>query len=86
MANTSESWGSLSKLFHGLIVIMIFVQVPAGFLMSYTYGLALHAPAAMPLHNLASQIHHTTGFAILFMLAARLAWRLSRTDSGLLFW
>jgi cytochrome b561 len=76
LANTQRNWGSLTKFFHWLIVMMVLVQVPAGYLMSYTYGLALHDAAVQPLQTLMSQIHHTLGLLILLLLPARLAWRL----------
>jgi cytochrome b561 len=55
---------------------MLLVQVPAGYLMSYTYGLAVHDAAVQPLQTLMSRIHHTLGLLILLLLPARLAWRL----------
>jgi len=76
LGNTQRNWGSLAKFFHWLIVAMILVQVPAGYLMSYTYGLAVHDTAVQPLQTLMSQIHHTLGLLILLLLPARLAWRL----------
>jgi len=82
LANTQRSWGSLAKFFHWLIVAMVLVQVPAGYLMSYTYGLAVHDPAVQPLQTLMSQMHHTLGLLILLLLPARLAWRLSGPVPG----
>ncbi len=61
---------------------MVLVQVPAGYLMSYTYGLAVHDAAVQPLQTLMSQIHHTLGLLILLLLPARLAWRLSGPAPG----
>jgi cytochrome b561 len=79
LENTRERWGSLSKAFHWSIAGLIVLEVPAGYLMSYTYGLAYRDKgAALPLHNLFSQIHHTNGFLILLLVTARLAWRLHR--------
>ncbi len=82
MKNTQSEWGSLQKTFHWLIVAMVLVQVPAGYLMSYTYGLAVHDAAVQPLQDLMSQIHHTLGLLILLMVAARLAWLLSGPVPG----
>jgi cytochrome b561 len=76
LGNTQRNWGSLAKFFHWLIFAMVLVQVPAGYLMSYTYGLAVHDAAVQPLQTLMSQIHHTLGLLILLLLPARLAWRL----------
>jgi cytochrome b561 len=83
LKNTQRNWGSLAKFFHWLIVAMVLVQIPAGYLMSYTYGLAVHDAAVQPLQTLMSQIHHTLGLLILLLVPARLAWRLSGPVPGL---
>jgi len=83
LTNTQLGWGSLAKFFHWLIVAMVLVQVPAGYLMSYTYGLAVHDAAVQPLQTLMSQIHHTLGLLILLLVPARLAWRLRGPVPGL---
>jgi cytochrome b561 len=82
LANTQSTWGSLTKFFHWLIVAMVLIQVPAGYLMSYTYGLAVHDAAVQPLQDLMSQMHHTLGLLILALLPARLALRLSGPVPG----
>jgi len=82
LRNTPQSWGSVSKTFHWLIAALIVVQVPAGYLMSYTYGLATHDSAVQPLQDLASQFHHTIGLLILVLVPARLAWRFSGPVPG----
>jgi len=82
LANTTRNWGSLSKFFHWLIVGMVLVQVPAGYLMSYTYGLAARDASVQPLQDLMSQIHHTLGVLILLVVPARLAWRLAGRVPG----
>ena len=40
LENTRERWGSLSKAFHWFVALLIVLEVPAGYLMSYTYGLS----------------------------------------------
>jgi cytochrome b561 len=82
LINTQQNWGSGAKFFHWLIVAMVLVQVPAGYLMSYTYGLAAHDAAVQPLQDLMSQIHHTIGLSILLLVPARLAWRLRGPAPG----
>jgi cytochrome b561 len=62
------------------MVILIIAEIPAGFLMSYTYGLALKNPAIVPLQTFASQIHHTIGFTLLALAAGRLTWRLLQSQ------
>lgn len=76
LRNSEHEWGSISKSFHWLIVLLIAVEVPVGYLMSYTYGLSFRdKQQALPLHTLASQIHHTIGLAILLLAVMRLIWR-----------
>ncbi len=75
-AEIVSHWGAVSKFLHWTMAALIIAEIPAGFLMSYTYGLAMKDPAILPLHNLASQIHHTLGFLFLLLATFRLAWRL----------
>lgn len=79
LGNTDYAWGSLSKTLHWVIVMMIAVEVPVGFLMTATYGTALQHPDVVPLHDVLAQIHHTNGFFILFLFGVRLAWRSRNT-------
>jgi cytochrome b561 len=74
-AYTAPAWGSAAKCLHWLIAALIVVQVPAGYLMSYTYGLAIHAPSVQPLQTLFAQIHHSIGLLCLPLVAGRLFWR-----------
>jgi cytochrome b561 len=76
LRNTSRDWGAVAKGLHWLFVILILAEVPAGLLMTSTYGPAFKAPAAARLHVLIEQIHHTIGFSILALVALRLGWRL----------
>ena len=57
-------------------MLLILLEVPAGFLMSYTYGLSFRDKQGLVLHNLMSQIHQTNGFLILLLVSFRLIWRL----------
>jgi len=75
-AGIGSSWDTVAKTLHWTMAALIIAEIPAGFLMSYTYGLAIKDPAILPLHNLASQIHHTLGFLLLLLAACRLTWRL----------
>jgi cytochrome b561 len=77
LITTRQSWGSLARTLHWLISLQIVLEVPAGYLMSYTYGLSFHDRRVLPLHNLASQIHHTNGLLILVLVATRLSLRLA---------
>jgi len=77
LANTSERWGSVAKSLHWLIAALIVLEVPSGYLMSYSYGLAQHDARVQPLNDLAGQIHHTNGLLILALMIGRLAWSLA---------
>jgi cytochrome b561 len=76
LSSTRTEWGSVAKALHWGIVLLILLEVPAGFLMSYTYGLSFRDKQGSALHNLLSQIHHTNGFLILILVSFRLMWRL----------
>jgi cytochrome b561 len=76
LANTRASWGSIAKTFHWTIAILIVLEIPVGYLMSYTYGLAYRDKNALPLHNFFSQVHHTNGLLILLLGILRLGWSL----------
>jgi cytochrome b561 len=75
LRNSAYSWGSVSKTLHWVMVIMICVEVPAGFLMAATYAPTLDDTRISSLHDLLGQTHHTTGFVLLMLFAIRLAWR-----------
>ena len=67
----AQKWNGAVKALHwGLALILLF-EVPAGFLMSYTYGPSFRDGQILKLHILASQIHHTVGF---FVLCAGSLW------------
>ncbi len=73
--NSADQWGGVAKSLHWLTVVMILIEIPAGFLMSYTYPLSLRDKEGLALHNFAGQIHHTNGFLILGLIVTRLVWR-----------
>ena len=62
---------------------MICIVVPAGFVMSATYGPSFTDRRLLPLHELASQIHHTVGFLV---LAVGVTWWFRRTVFGRPSW
>ena len=76
LGNTTQRWGSASKVLHWLLVLMICVEVPVGFLMALTYAPSLKYSDIVGLHDVLAQIHHTTGFFVLLLFAIRLLWRL----------
>jgi cytochrome b561 len=83
LRNTDEAWGGLSKTFHWLFALAIAVEVPAGFLMSATFGMSLKHDDVQPLHFTLSQIHHTIGFFVLALVLLRLGWRLRHPTPAL---
>ncbi len=62
---------------------MIAAVVPAGFVMTATYGPSFKDPHLLPLHTLASQLHHTLGFLV---LAVALVWSYRRARVGRPSW
>jgi cytochrome b561 len=77
--NRPDQWSSLAKTLHWLTVFLVLLEIPAGFLMSYTYPLSLRDKQGLAVHQLAGQIHHTNGFLILALVIGRLAWRCVKT-------
>jgi cytochrome b561 len=74
--NTAESWGAVARTFHWGIAFAIAFEVPAGFIMSSTYG--SRDPAAMAWHYWSSNVHHSLGLMILAFAILRVVWRLVR--------
>ena len=74
---TTDHWSSAQKAIHWLTICAITVTVPAGFLMSYTFGPSFHNADILKLHILASQIHHTVGF---LLLATGFIWLLRKVS------
>jgi cytochrome b561 len=68
-------WGAVAKTLHWLLFVLVLIQVPAGFLMSDTYPLAVEYKKFRPMQTLFGQIHHTIGFTILILVFALVAWR-----------
>ncbi len=66
-------WTKVARWLHWGMALAILVEVPAGFIMAYTY-----APPGAPneaLHITASQIHHTLGLLLLAAVLFRMGWR-----------
>ena len=83
MKPTEYSWNAIAKTLHWLIVLMIMVEVPAGFLMTYLYGPGLKYAEVTPTAHLMGQIHHTNGFLILLVVCLRLGWRYAHPSAPL---
>jgi len=82
-ASVASRWDSLIKALHWSIALMILIEVPAGFVMSSTYGPSFKDATVLKLHVLASQFHHTIGFLV---LAGVLVWISRRLLRGRPAW
>lgn len=58
-------WSPVVKTLHWMLLLALLIEVPVGFLMSFTYGPSFHDRHILALQTLASQVHHTVGFLIL---------------------
>lgn len=76
-------WDSTVKAVHWSIALLILGEVPAGFVMSMTYGVSFKDATALQLHTFASQFHHTVGFLV---LAGALFWIARRLRRGRPAW
>lgn len=82
MDNTPLRWGWLSKSYHWVIVLLIAVIVPVGFVMTATYQFKLDPANVVgarmeAVHVWLSRIHQTAGLVVLMLVTLRLGWRLS---------
>jgi len=70
-----DSWNRIARLLHWSMALAILVEVPAGFVMAWTY--ASKAADTHQVHIRASQTHHTLGMLILIAVLFRLVsrWR-----------
>lgn len=74
MAHTqSAGWTRVARWLHWGMALAILVEVPAGYIMAWTYG--PEGDENMFVHITASQIHHTTGMLIFAAVLFRLGWR-----------
>ena len=71
LKNSSQQWGWLSKLFHWLTAMLIFIQIPLGF---YAESLRLS-----PLKIDVFVWHKSLGMLILLLVVVRLLWRIKST-------
>lgn len=72
-------YGGLTKTLHWGLALLLIIEVPAGFVMSATYGPSFKDPQVLSLHLLASQFHHTGGFIVLI---AAMLWAARRLGAG----
>jgi cytochrome b561 len=71
MRNTDQDWGTLSKLFHWLTALLIFIQIPLGF-----YAEEIKDS---PFRPELFVIHKSLGMIVLILVIDRLLWRIMGT-------
>jgi len=71
-----RNWTRTARLLHWTMALAVFVMIPAGYAMAWTYAAASKGGPLAQLHLRASQVHHTLGLVILALAIYRLAWRL----------
>lgn len=74
----ASGWGRVARALHWGTALAMLIEVPAGFIMSWTYGARDTASKAN--HILSSQIHHTLGMLVLLAVAFRIVWRLTHAS------
>jgi len=67
-----DGWNRIARVLHWGTALAMLAEVPAGFIMSWTYAERTKTP-----HILSSQIHHTLGMLVLLAVAFRIVWRLT---------
>lgn len=72
-APVAMGWTRTARLLHWGMALAIAVEVPAGFIMAWTY--AAKDAAGQQDHIRASQVHHTIGLLLLATVLLRLYWR-----------
>ena len=83
LKNKNDSWGTLARVFHWVVVAIVVVQVPLGFWMVEVYEEYTQTYADDTLVMQTSNAHHTLGLTILAIAALRLAWRFTNTTPDL---
>jgi len=81
--NTANSWGSLARAFHWVMLGMIVIQIPVGFWMVDVYEVYTETWGDDTWVMRTSNLHHTMGFLVLAMVCLRLAWRTANTTPDL---
>lgn len=80
LSNTSQSYGSISKVFHWLVALLIITAIPTGLVAN---GLPIDADN-LPLKAQLFSIHKTLGIAAFFVALLRILWAVSQPKPGLL--
>ncbi|MEO1240014.1 MAG: cytochrome b [Pseudomonadota bacterium] len=80
LANTKDSYGSIAKVFHWLVALLIITSIPTGLVAN---GLPIDAEN-LPLKAQLFSVHKTLGIAAFFVAILRILWALSQPKPGLL--
>ena len=83
LRNTKDTWGSVARTLHWIVVGLAIIQVPLGFYMDAVYQEYLKTFGDDTLLMQTSRGHHTIGFLILTAAIFRLPWRLVNTTPSL---
>lgn len=70
-----RNWNRTARVLHWTMAGAIFVMIPVGYAMTWTYGAAAKGGPLAQVHLRSSQVHHTLGLFILALAVARLCWR-----------
>jgi cytochrome b561 len=68
-------WGRLARGFHWGMLLLIAIQIPIGFWMVDVYEVYAETFADDTWVMRTSRLHHTLGFVVLFLVVARMSWR-----------
>lgn len=74
--NTATDYGSISKLFHWLIFLLVLIMIPLGYFMG---------DVQKPLRGQVVNIHKVIGVCILVLMLLRLLWALKNVKPALPF-
>ena len=75
--NTASSYGSISKLFHWLIFLLVLIMIPLGYFMGDVPDKALRGQIV--------NVHKLIGVSILVLMLLRLLWALNNVKPALPF-
>jgi cytochrome b561 len=74
-SNTTRSYGSVTKTFHWLTVLLILAAIPLGIIAN---GLAYDTSEALAFKAFLFSMHKTVGITAFFVALARIFWALSQ--------
>jgi len=76
LANTTDSYGAVCRIFHWLTALLILTAMPLGLI---AYNLPEGSDAEISRKALTFSIHKTVGIAAFFVALARILWTLTQT-------